>query len=229
MTETSFYRYLRNRNESLWQAVFSHPFVLGIGDGSLSRDRYAFFLKQDYVYLIEFSRVFALASAKAEALPDMRYFSTLLQATLDMEMELHRKACASYGISATDLEETEPAMITTAYSSLLVRTCYEGALLDILSVLQPCAVRYAEIGCRLKSQGLPEDPFFSDWIQTYSSDAYVEYTEWLKAALDKQAHGVSDQKRETYYRLYRASARFEYLFFDMSWNLEMWPGCIDAQ
>jgi thiaminase/transcriptional activator TenA len=226
--ETSFYQQLRDRNDSLWQAVFSHPFVRGIGDGSLSRDRYAFFLKQDYVYLIEFSRVFALASAKAEALPDMRYFSTLLQATLDMEMDLHRKTSASFGISAVELEDTEPAMITTAYTSLLVRTCYEGTLLDILAVLQPCAVGYAEIGLRLKSQGVPEDPFYSDWIQAYSSDAYLEYTEWLKAALDRQARGVSKRKRETYHRLYRASARFEYLFFDMSWNMERWPNRIDA-
>jgi len=224
--ETSFYRQLRDRNDSLWESVFSHPFVRGIGDGSLSRNRYAFFLKQDYVYLIEFSRVFALASAKAEALPDMRYFSTLLQATLDMEMELHRKTCASFGISAADLEGTEPAMITTAYTSLLVRTCYEGTLLDILVVLQPCAAGYAEIGCRLKSHGLPEDPFYRDWIHAYSSEEYLEYTEWLQTALNKQAHGISDRKRRTYEQLYRASARFEYLFFDMSWNMEMWPGGI---
>lgn len=228
MVETSFYRQLRDRNDSLWEAVFFHPFVRGIGDGNLSRDRYAFFLKQDYVYLIEFSRVFALASAKAEALPDMRYFSTLLQATLDMEMDLHRKTCASFGISAAALEGTEPAMITTAYTSLLVRTCYEGTLLDILSVLLPCAVGYAEIGCRLKTQGLPEDPFYRDWIQTYSSEGYLEYTEWLKAALDKKAHGISDRERGTYHRLYRASARFEYLFFDMSWNMEMWPGSLNV-
>ena len=162
------------------------------------------------------------------ALPDMRYFSTLLEATLNMEMDLHRRTCASYGISAEELERTEPAMITTAYTNLMIRTCYEGALLDILSVLLACEVGYAEIGLRLKAQGLPDDPFYRDWIETYSSDTYVEFTEWLKAKLDEQIHGVSMQKRKDCHRLYRTSARFEYLFFDMSWHMELWPGSIDA-
>ena len=226
--ETSFYRQLRDSNDALWQAIFSPPFVCGIGDGSLTRDRYEFFLKQDYIYLIEFSRVLALASAKADLLPDMRCFATLLQATLTTEMDLHRKTCAAFGIAAADLERTEPAMITTAYTNLLVRTCYEGDLLDILSVLIPCAVGYGEIGFRLKTRGLPEDPFFKDWIQTYASDEYVELTEWLKARLDEQAGGIMDRKKSGCHRLYRASARYEYLFFDMSWHMQKWPDVMNG-
>ena len=95
MTPQGFYDRLRLNTETLWQAIFSHPFVKGIGDGTLSRDRYEFFLKQDYVYLIHFSRVFALASAKAHGLEDMRYFATLLDATLNTEMALHRKTSAA--------------------------------------------------------------------------------------------------------------------------------------
>jgi len=228
MAEASFYQELRNENDNLWQAIFSHPFVRGIGDGSLSRNRYEFFLKQDYVYLIDFSRVIALASAKAGAPADMGYLSTLLQATLNAEMDLHRKTCKSYGISTAELESTEPAMITTAYTNLLVRTCYEGAFLDILSVLLPCAVGYAEIGQRLKSRGLPEDPFYRDWINTYSSDEYLEFIEWLKAKTDEQACGVPQAARKKYHRLYRSSASYEYLFFEMSWNMETWSGGIDT-
>ena len=137
MSDTGFYDELRSESESLWQAIFNHPFVRGIGEGDLSHDRYEYFLKQDYVYLIEFSRVFALASAKAQYLEDMGYFATLLDVTLNMEMDLHRKACAEFGIAADDLEATEPAMITIAYTNLLIRTCYEGTLTEILAVLLP--------------------------------------------------------------------------------------------
>jgi thiaminase (transcriptional activator TenA) len=228
MTEASFYQALRKENDTLWQRIFSHPFVEGLGKGSLSRDRYEFFLKQDYVYLIDFSRVFALASAKADTLADMGYLSTLLQATLNAEMDLHRKTCTSYGISTTELENTEPAMITTAYTNLLIRTCYEGDFLDILSVLLPCAVGYAEIGQRLESRGLPEDPFYRDWIHTYSSEEYLGFVKWLKAKTDEQARGMPEDVRKKCHRLYRSSARYEYLFFEMSWNLETWPGRIDT-
>ena len=223
MEKESFYRQLRERNDSLWQAVFSHPFVRGIGDGSLSRDRYAFFLKQDYVYLIDFGRVFALASAKAMALKDMHCFSTLLEATLNMEMDLHRRTCAAFGISEKELEKTVPSMITMSYTNLLNRTCYEGNLADILAVLLPCAAGYIEIGQKLKSEGLPDSQFYQDWINTYSSEEFADLTHWLSEKMDEYASGASQQYQTSWYNYYLSSARFEYLFFDMSWNKEMWP------
>ncbi len=224
MSGAAFYDDLRRGTESLWQAIFDHPFVKGIGEGSLSYDRYEFFLKQDYIYLIDFSRVFALASAKAHQLEDMGYFATLLDATLNMEMDLHRKTCSAFGITGEDLEATEPAMITTAYTNLLVRTCYEGTLTDILGVLLPCAIGYAEIGQKLKSGGLPENPHYQEWINTYSGKDFVSLADWLKQKFNQITLDISESSKRRIRHLYLSSARFEYLFFDMCWNKEAWPG-----
>ncbi len=226
MSVVNFYDELRDRTDPLWQSIFEHPFVKGIGEGTLSYDRYEFFLKQDYVYLMDFSRVFALASAKAGAFEDMRYFAALLHATLNAEMELHRKTCAEFGISTEALEKTEPAMITTAYTNLLVRTCYEGPLVDMIAVLLPCAVGYAEIGQKLKHQGLPADRFYKDWIDTYASKEFLEFADGLKAKMDQLADGVSVVTKQHLCQLYVWSVRFEYLFFDMSWRMELWPNGI---
>ena len=222
MSDGAFYDELRNGSESLWQDIFEHPFVRGIGEGNLSHDRYEFFLKQDYLYLIDFSRVFALASAKAHHLQDMGYFATLLDATLNMEMELHRKTCAAFGITAEDLEATEPAMITSAYSNLLVRTCYEGTLIEILAVLLPCASGYVEIGQRLKAGGMPEDPHYRDWINTYTGEEFVSLADWLKQKFNQQTRIITEASTDRLKRLYLSSVRFEYLFFEMSWNKETW-------
>src|SRR3989337_4484565 len=103
MANASFSREMRQKADPLWRAIFGHPFVRGIGDGSLSRDRFEFYLKQDYAYLIDFSRVFAVASAKSPALAEMGTFANLLHATLNLEMELHRKTCAAFDIPAQEL------------------------------------------------------------------------------------------------------------------------------
>ena len=91
-------RRFREDTAALWSAVLDHPFVRGIGAGDLTRDRFEFYLKQDYVYLIEFGRVLALASAKADTPAQMGYLAGLLDATLHTEMELHRRTCADFGI-----------------------------------------------------------------------------------------------------------------------------------
>lgn len=223
MTNSSFYQEMRQKSDPLWQAIFNHPFVKGIGDGSLSQDRFEFYLKQDYVYLIDFSRVFALASAKAPQLSEMAYFATLLNATLNMEMDLHRRTCAAFGISEKELEKTAASMITMSYTNLLNRTCYEGNLADILAVLLPCASGYIEIGQKLKSEGLPDNQFYQDWINTYSSPEFADLTHWLSDKMDEYALGASEHYRMRWYHYYLSSARFEYLFFDMSWKKDMWP------
>ncbi len=212
MASKNFYQQMRTQSNSIWNAIFQHPFVRGIGDGTLSRDRFEFYLRQDYVYLIDFSRVFALASAKSQAYEDMSYFATLLNATLTVEMEMHRKTCVDFRITAAELEKTERSMITTAYTNFLIRTCYEGDLADILAVLLPCAAGYVEIGQRLKSQGLPANRHYQEWINTYSSQEFADFTQWLVQKMNFFSAGRSAADKKRWFALYQNSARFEYLF-----------------
>ena len=220
MADAAFYRELREKTDPLWEAIFRHPFVKGIGDGTLPRDRFEFYLKQDYAYLIDFSRVFALACAKSPTLADMGTFAALLHATLNTEMELHRKTCAAFGIAEGELAKTRKRPATCAYTDLLVRTAYEGELSDILAVLLPCACGYVEIGTRLTSEGLPEDRFYRDWIDTYSSGEFREFADGLIGRMNDLASDAPALRREHWHRLYESSARHEYLFFDMSWKKE---------
>jgi thiaminase/transcriptional activator TenA len=150
----------------------------------------------------------------------MGAFAALLHATLNTEMELHRKTCAAFGIGEQELAGTLKRPTTSAYTDLLVRTAYEGDLSDILAVLLPCACGYVEIGKRLASEGLPGDRFYRDWIETYSSPEFREFADWLIRRMNELAADAPARRREQWHRLYESSARYEYLFFDMSWKKE---------
>ena len=88
------------------QAILAHPFVTGVGDGTLPVENFQFYVTQDYAYLIDYSRALALASAMAPRLDDMSWFAGLLDETLNTEMALHRSYCEEFGISAQELEST---------------------------------------------------------------------------------------------------------------------------
>jgi thiaminase (transcriptional activator TenA) len=223
MSPLDFAGHLREQTDPLWQAVHRHPFVKGIGGGTLSDDRFVFYLRQDYVYLIEFCRVLAAATARTEDLEAMRFFSRLLQATLHTEMELHRRTCAAFGIDAGDLERTEPALVTTAYASTLLRTAYEGTASDVIAALLPCYAGYVEIAERLGEAGLPAERHCRDWVESYSSPEMRDSVEWLVRRLNGCAHHASPADRNRWLRLYRISARFELLFFEMAWEKSSWP------
>ncbi len=214
---------LQSACDALWRAMLRHPFVAGIGDGTLARDKFEFYLKQDYVYLVEFSRVFALASAKARELSDMSYFAKLLDLTLNTEMDLHRRICDGFGIRAEELEKTAPALTTLSYTSFLVKTCYEEPLAGIVAVLLPCAWGYAFIGQSLKAKGLPQPQHYRDWIETYASEEFGNWANWLKNKMDELAAGAAEKEKAHWSKLYETSARFELLFFEMGWRKEEWP------
>src|SRR5713101_3980972 len=141
---------LRDENDDVWEACFAHPFVQAIGRGDLDEGAFRRFLVQDYLFLVDYARVLAYASAKAPDLEAQSWFARLLEATLQTEMDLHRKTCVEWGIDAVGLEAAAPLPTTVAYTSFLLRTAATGDAGDIAAALLPCQWGYADIGLRLK-------------------------------------------------------------------------------
>src|SRR5690625_5289486 len=81
---------LFNVIEHVWNSYLEHPFVKGIGEGTVDKEKFIHYMKQDYIYLIEYSRVFAIGNAKANDLKTMTIFANLLHGTMNFEMDLHR-------------------------------------------------------------------------------------------------------------------------------------------
>jgi thiaminase/transcriptional activator TenA len=213
---------LRKKAHAIWEANFNHPFVLGIGDGSLDEEKFKLYLAQDYVYLKDFSRFLAIAAAKSPDLDAMGRFSDLLGLTLKVEMNLHRSICSDFGISSEQLERTEPAPYCLGYSSYLLRIAYEGDFLDILAAFLPCEWGYVEIGTRLKARGLPHHPRYAKWIETYTSPEFQELTEFTKSLLNQLAEGAHQAKLDRLQEIFDYSSRWERLFWEMAWNRQTW-------
>ena len=51
---------LRDGCPDEWAAYTHHPFVMGLGDGSLPRTAFLHSLVQDYVFLVHFARAWSL-------------------------------------------------------------------------------------------------------------------------------------------------------------------------
>lgn len=201
-----------------------HPFVRGIGDGSLPVSKFRFYMQQDYVFLIEYGRVFGLAVSKSYDLETMSGFADLLQATLKTEMDLHRKYAAKFGLSSEDLERTEAAPATHAYTRHLLHVAWSGTLAEILAALLPCAWGYCEIGTRLLQEGgAGLQSLYADWIHTYSSEEFRRFADWLRDLLDAEAHDLPAPWLRRLEEEFRTSSRYEYLFWEMSWKEEGWP------
>jgi thiaminase/transcriptional activator TenA len=215
---------MRRRAAPIWEAEASHPFVRGIGDGSLDVERFKFYIAQDYVFLVEFVRVLAIAAAKSPDLGTMQRFTELQHATLVTEMELHRGYCARFGVTAAELEATRPAPSTHAYTRHMLSVAGTGTVAEIEAALLPCQWGYAEIGAALAKAGEPAHaPLYAEWIQMYASPEYQELAAGMCALMDDLAGRAGADERRRMEDHFLTSSRYEWMFWDMCWRLEQWP------
>ena len=166
---------LRRKGAPIWDREHSHPFVTGIGDGSLSLDQFKYYMRQDYLFLVDFSRAVALAAAKARTLEDMGWFARLMHETLNTEMALHVGFCGDFGISEEELRSTSASPTTLAYTRFLLQTAFSQSAGVIASAILPCSWGYSEIGQMLYDRGLPEEqPLLARWIEMYNAPEFAE-------------------------------------------------------
>lgn len=202
----------------------THPFVVAMGDGTLSLERFQYYMRQDYLFLIDYARVLALAAAKSPSLSSMGHWAALLDETLNSEMELHRGFCADFGITVDELEATEPMPATVAYTDHLLRSAYDGDIEVLSAALLPCQWGYDEIGRTLAAAGkAPEHSFHARWIEGYNSPEYQQMTTWLRQFVDELGAASTDAQRKRMLDVFRESTKYEYLFWEAAWNLEQWP------
>lgn len=218
----SFTDELRDDADEIWSAIYDHPMVAGIGDGTLDEDKFRYWLRQDYVYLVDYCRLFALGAAQAPTLERMGTFATLLSETLHTEMDLHREYAADFGITEAELEATTASPTTQAYTDFLVRTASMGTFGELVAALLPCMWGFNDTGLRLREDGLPDEKRYAEWIRTYSDEEFTELTEWCKDVMDDVAASSTESERERYRELFLTSARYEYAFWDAAWRREEW-------
>ena len=213
---------LLDRARPVWEAQLEHPFVRGIGDGTLAPERFRRWVVQDYLYLEDFARVFAWAAAKAERLEAMGWFASVLDLILNTEMELHREYAGRFDLSPAELEQAAMWPTTRAYTDFLVRTAADGDMARLLAALLPCAWGYAWIAERLAEGEPPADDRYADWIAQYTSDDFREAAAWLRAETEHAADGRTEEERKRLSDVFLLSSRYEWQFWEMCWRGESW-------
>ncbi len=214
---------LREAADPVWEAIHDHEMVRTLGAGTLDEGPFRYWVKQDYVYLIEYSRVFAHGAAKAPSLERMGTFAELLHETINTEMDLHRSYAGELGISEHELEGTQPSPTTRGYTDFLVRTAATGTFGDLVAALLPCMWGFNETAERLADRGKPDHEQYAAWIEMYTSEEFAELVEWCRTLVDEVANDASPAARDRYRELFVTSSRYEYLFWDAAWQQESWP------
>ncbi|SDF60934.1 thiaminase (transcriptional activator TenA) [Halorubrum xinjiangense] len=211
---------LLEAGSEVWDAQKEHPFVVELADGTLDEAAFRHWVKQDYRYLLDYARVFAVAGTKADDEETTRRLIGTAHGTLADEMDLHRSFAADYGLSPADLEAVEKAPTCAAYTDFLVRTAHEGSVAEIAAAVYPCGQGYLDVADHMAALATA-DHRYTPFIEKYTSDAFRETVAWMRDLVDRYGEaypGERDAMRAAFLR----SARLEHAFWEMCYTRETW-------
>lgn len=212
------------RIQPILQAQYEHPFVKALGDGSLPRDVFEFYIRQDALYLDQFAKTFAFAATKTSDHNEMERFGHMLVETITVERSLHAEYGQKFGLTPAEMAATPVAPTNYAYTRHLLAIATMSTLAELLAAILPCAWIYSEVGRHFSSMGLPTPGHpYADWIALYSSPEFELVGQWLRERLNARAGELSAAERARCLAHFVTSARYEYLFWDMAWRKETWP------
>ena len=195
-------------SRSLWEAsadqaaaARAHPFVRGLGDGSLPLAVFQVYVAQDAVFLESFARAYALGLARSRDRATLEAFADLVAGVLE-ELRLHAAYAERWGTVAA----AEPLPATSAYTDFLLATATLGAVGETCAAMAPCMRLYAHLGQSLDAQSAGP---YGEWVRTYADPGFEALAATLEDLLDRHATDGPEVRRA-----YRRAMDLELGFFD---------------
>ena len=199
----SLARQLWQANADWAQKILAHPFVQGLGDGSLPAKNFKSYIAQDAYFLDAFARAYAFCLAHGTSREDLFGFSELIAGVLE-ELKLHKSYTEKLQVS---LDGVTPLAATQAYVDFLLGNARQGHLGETIAGMTPCMRLYAWLGQTLAKTDVA--PAYADWVKTYSDPGFEALAVRLEELLDQHAVDSPAVRAN-----YRRAMELEFGFFD---------------
>lgn len=200
-----------------WQEYTQHSFVQQLAVGTLPQECFLHYLKQDFLFLKQYARAYALAIYKARNLEDMRRALPSVSALLETEINHHVTYCEQWGLTEADLENEPEDFGTVAYTRYVLDAGMTGDLVELYAALAPCSIGYAVIGKALLESSdtqLEGNPYRS-WIELYGGEEFQSGVAQGAAHFDQllEEIEINSQKGQNLIHVFKTATRMEVAFW----------------
>ncbi|MGL5634033.1 MAG: thiaminase II [Sarcina sp.] len=207
--------------KELWSEYLEHPFIKEIIDGTLDIEKFEEYLIQDYLYLKEYAKVFAVGVVKANTMEEMKFFYGAVKGTMEDENEYHTQFLINKGYDLKDIENSRSSSrANSSYTSYMLSIALKGGIPEITAAVLPCTWSYCYIGQYImanyydKIEGNP----YRGWIELYGSKEYKEFTNLWIDYIEELAKGLSEKEKAELIRIFVESSKYEMDFWNMSYS-----------
>ena len=215
---SSFSEQLKREAAPIWEAIFAHPFLREIKEGTLPVEKFRYYLTQDYQYLEGFGRTVVMAMAKA---PNSQTLEELSHRVMTpIERPLHHQLLQAADVSMDYINEVGRSPTNTAYVNHMLTTASLYGLGPTAAALLPCPWTYHELKDEV---GASEHPLYSQWTSFYVAGFLENSVNAWRGFVDAAAEQAGPEELEAMRQAFLISSRYEFMFWDMAYRMEGWP------
>jgi thiaminase/transcriptional activator TenA len=201
----------------LYETILSHGFVQELAAGTLPTTKFQYYIRQDALYLTDFSRALAQLAVKATQPADILQFIEFAANAIRVERILHETYFTRYGIQPAT--QKEPACF--AYTNFLLATTATQSLAVGAAAVLPCFWIYREVGKFIYEQASPQNPYQA-WIDTYASNDFDQVVSQMLTLTNQLAESASPTELDQMKAAFIQSSRLEWYFWNDAYRLADW-------
>ena len=210
---------LFNYVEPIWAGYMNHPFIQGMNDGSLDKEKFEFYLKQDYLYLLDYAKVFALGLVKSKKEEHMQIFGDMIQMIINSETDTHKTYLEDLKVTREDIFQTSVSLTTDSYTKYMLAVAFEEGVAEIAVAVLACSWSYKYIADHMDED--KDHGYYAPWIEAYGSDGYSAGNDVSIQLVDDLTEGYTEAQLKNLEKIIWNCSRYEGMFWDMAWNMEL--------
>ena len=210
--------------DELWDAalpvynrIVEHPFNQEMKNGTLSVEKFKFYIYQDSLYLADFARALALTGTKSGTSQELLDFLQFAQNAILVERALHISYFNEYEIDF----KSGKAPGCFAYTNYLLATSAFESYEVAVAALLPCFWIYRKVGDYIYESQTKPNPY-QNWIDAYAGEEFALSVEKALRICDQLAETASETTRQKMKEAYLMASKLEYVFWDSAYRLEQW-------
>ena len=201
----------------IYNSILDHPFNIELTKGTLSKEKFQFYIKQDSLYLEDFARALSITASRAPCSGDLVLLLDFAKGAVIAERELHKFYFDLYGLQV----DVKKAPGCFAYTNFLITKATNSSYEESLAALLPCFWIYREVGKHIYKNVAPNNPY-QKWIDTYSGKEFEKVVEDAICLTNRVAEEINQKQLSIMKESFIMSTRLECVFWDSVYRLKCW-------
>jgi formylaminopyrimidine deformylase / aminopyrimidine aminohydrolase len=193
-----------------WKRMTSHPFLIDVGNGTIERGIFDFWVTQDYIFVREAIRFLGALELKS---PDYEISLVLADAFVALKNELQMFEKYIKGLSLN----VGPTPVCRSYIDFLISTALTKSFEESFAALWCAEKGYFDSWNGAKKLAKKNNPYKA-FIDNWTSGEFKKYVNWIEKTLDRLLKGIPERNLRSVEKTFLITANYECQFWDMAYS-----------